>query len=254
MLPREASPFRFVAILSDIHGNIDALDAVLEDIAGWECEAIFCLGDVIGYGPEPAACVQRMMDAGAVGVCGNHEAMLLVADEIPLTRWRPTIERPLRIAREQLSEAQLDWIEHLPPDRRLASLDLSHASLSRPEYFQYVHEAEEAVDHFSAQPGFISFQGHTHVPGTWESRAGDVRFCAPLEIAVRLNPVHRYAVNVGSVGQPRDGDPRACYALYDPVERVLMHRRLDYDIERAVGRFKRAQLPAFNHERLAVGE
>ena len=256
-MPRTMSPTKlapsFFAIISDIHANIDALNAVLADIDQWPVQGTLCLGDIVGYGPEPATCVQRVIDTCAVSVFGNHETMLFFAEQFPPEELHRSVGDPIVLAAEQLAEAQMKWLRGIPLGARLDPMTLSHAALNSPGDFDYIDGRKEAVAHFSAQETFVSFQGHTHVPVIWEESGTDVRCFAPSENPVLLDKNNRYAVNVGSVGQPRDDDPRACYALYDFRNRLLIHRRVDYDIARAQARFQAAGLPAHNYRRLAKG-
>jgi len=246
----------FFAIISDIHANIDALEAVLADIRDFPVRGILCLGDIVGYGPEPAECVKQVMENCAASVLGNHEAMLLLADKILDEDWDEPIRNPLRIAKEQVGSKELGWLKDLPITVDLDPITLSHASLNEPTEFNYIHETTEAEAHFAAQGTFISFNGHTHVPSIWEENPETfgVRCLTPGGKPVRLDPSKRYSVNVGSVGQCRDGDPRSSYALYDYEQRLLLMRRVDYDIKKAQARFKKAGLPAHNATRLAEGE
>ena len=243
----------FFALLSDIHGNIDALDAVLDDVARHPCCGILCLGDVVGYGPEPARCVQRLMETCVVSVLGNHEAMLFLIGQLSADELGDTIGKPLELAARQLSPAQQQWLRARPITADLDPLTLSHASLFEPSAFHYIHSPEEARPHFAVQSTAISFHGHTHVPVIWETGNKGISCYRPLENPVQLDASNRYAINVGSVGQPRDGDPRAAYALYDFENRLLLHRRVDYDIPQAQARFKDAGLPARNALRLKKG-
>ena len=247
---------RFFAIFSDIHANIDALDAVLADIRDFPVRGILCLGDIVGYGPEPAACVKRVMDLCSVTVLGNHEAMLLLADKILDEDWEVPVRKPLQIAKEQVSKSELGWLRDLPITVDLDPITLSHASLNDPTEFNYIYETTEVEAHFAAQTTFIGFNGHTHVPGIWEENPETfgVRCLTPGDQPVRLDPLKRYCVNVGSVGQPRDGDSRASYALYDYEQHLLLMRRVKYDLKKAQARFKKAGLPAHNASRLGNGE
>jgi diadenosine tetraphosphatase ApaH/serine/threonine PP2A family protein phosphatase len=248
------NPSAFFAIISDIHANIDALDAVLADIEQWPCRGVLCLGDIVGYGPEPAACVQRVMDTCAVSVFGNHEAMLFLIDQFPTDELRSTVGIPITLAFDQVSEEQMKWLRNLPIAADLEPMTLSHAALNAPGNFHYIDDKDSAKAHFAVQTTFVSFQGHTHVPMTWEERDGVISCFNPSEKPVLLDAKSRYAVNVGSVGQPRDDDPNACYALYDYQSRTLLHRRVEYDIARAQARFKKAGLPAHNAKRIKKGQ
>jgi len=251
----KTNPPAFFALISDIHANIDALDAVLADIDQWPCRGILCLGDIVGYGPEPAACVQRVMDTCAISVFGNHEAMLFLADQFPPEEMLASVGDPITLAFEQVSEDQMKWLRGLPISADLDPMMLSHAALNDIGSFHYIHDKDEAKAHFAVQTTFVSFHGHTHVPVIWEEkRDGRIACFNPLDKPVHLDEGDRYAINVGSVGQPRDGDPRACYALYDYQNRLLLHRRVEYDIARTQARFKKVKLPARNASRLKKGQ
>jgi len=249
------SQYSFFAIFSDVHANIDALTAVLADIEQFRVKGMFCLGDTVGYGPELAMCVQRVMDTCAISVLGNHEAMLSIADKIADEDWDISIRQPLQLANEQLTKAQKSWLHAQPITADVDPITLSHASLNEPPGFNYIHDDTEAEAHFAAQTTFISFNGHTHVPSIWEENPETFacRLLKPSEQLTRLEAKKRYSVNVGSVGQPRDDDPRACYLLYDFEQRLLIHRRVPYDIAHAKARFEKAGLPARNGSRLAKG-
>ncbi len=254
LMPKPTSNPAFFALISDIHANIDALESVLTDIADFPVRGIFCLGDIVGYGPEPANCVQMVMETCAVSVVGNHEAMLFLCDEFPAASMGAIVGNPIKLAREQLDEKQMKWLHTLPLVADINPISLSHAALNAPENFDYIHDHAEAKSHFCAQSTFISFQGHTHVPVVWEENTGKVLAFNPCEKTVRLDENKRYAVNVGSVGQPRDNDPRASYVLYDPQNRLLLHRRVKYDIALAQTRFQHAKLPRENARRIKKGQ
>ncbi len=243
----------FFALISDIHANVDALEAVLDDIRQQPCRGILCLGDIVGYGPEPALCVQHVMESCAVSVLGNHEAMLFLLDKYAADEFGPTVGEPLALAARQLNRAQQEWLRGLALTAHLDPLTLSHASLFEPFSFHYLHDEEEVRPHFAVQTTAISFHGHTHVPAIWEKGKRRISCYQPMEKPVRLDESARYAINVGSVGQPRDEDSRACYALYDFENRLLLHRRVEYDIARAQARFREAGLPARNSVRLKSG-
>lgn len=244
-------PPSFVAVLSDIHSNIDALDAVLTDAAQWDCRAFVCLGDTIGYGPEPAACVERIREISAATVLGNHELMFVVREQ--LTHLPKSLEVPMCRAAEQLSAAQVEWLAELPFTAQYQGVTLSHGSLHDVAEFDYIFELEDAEAHFAAQSTQVSFHGHSHYPAVWERQVDEISSYVPSGSAVMLDAGDRYAINPGSVGQPRDGDPRAGYALYDPGARLLLHRRVEYDVERAMARFRAAGIPGQNARRLRRG-
>ena len=244
----------FFAVISDIHGNIDALDAVISDIGQWPVRGIFCLGDIVGYGTESAACVQKVMEVSAVSLIGNHEAMLFLAEQFPPEEFGASVGDPLALAYRQINDVQLRWLKSLPIVVEVQPITLCHASLDEPAAFHYIHVPEEAEANFASQTTFVSFHGHTHVPATWEKKIGKVSCFNPADTPVSLDEEGRYAINVGSVGQPRDGDTRSSYALYDYENHLLLHRRVEYDVNKAQARFKKTRLPAFNASRLGKGK
>jgi len=242
-----------VAFISDIHANLDALEAVLADIEEQRADTIICLGDVVGYGPEPAQCLRLIRQKCWAIVMGNHEAMMIQMDVKALGHMHPIVGKPLLLAHEQLTPAEISAVGALPLVTEYDPVVGVHASLVDPGRFAYVHAEGDAQEHFTFQSWHICFHGHTHVPVIWEQWGSRVFCYAQTERAVRFFPGHKYAVNVGSVGQPRDGNPLACYALYDTEEHLLRHRRVVYDIKKAQGRFRKARLPDDSRLRIEVG-
>lgn len=242
-----------LAIVSDIHSNIDALEAVLEDMKEFKPSALICLGDVVGYGPSAPDCVAIIREHAAQTILGNHEALLLGLDGEPVEAYQKTVAQPILIARKQLDSAQRDWIKNLSHTAEASGVGFVHASLDSPSSFYYIDSPEEACAHFEKQTHPVTFHGHTHVPVVWEMLEGKLACYEAPGKPVKLRPEAHYAINTGSVGQPRDGDPRASYSLYDPHARVLLNRRVAYDIARATRRFKEAGLPRHNASRLSDG-
>jgi len=246
-----------IAILSDIHGNIDALGAVLADVVGQRCFAIFGLGDIIGYGPEPAACVKLMREYAAINLMGNHEAMYLATRVCSDNRLAPEdlgdLRAALLLCAEQIEGGDADWIGGLPLAVPVSGMTLVHGSLHEPPTFGYILNRSLAKEHFAAQETRVSFYGHTHVPVIWQEERGKIAAYTPGDGRVRLDAGCRYAIGVGSVGQPRDDDPRACYVVYQPAADTVEFRRVAYDIGKAQARFKKAGLPDFDRQRLAEG-
>lgn len=247
-----------IAILSDIHGNIDALSAVLADVVEQRCFAIFCLGDTIGYGPEPAACVKLAREYAAINLMGNHEAMYLATRMCAENRLDPKelgdLRPALLLCGKQFNSEDSEWIGGLPLVVPVAGMTLVHGSLHEPPSFGYIINRSLAKEHFAAQETRISFYGHTHIPAIWQEDGGKIAAYTPGEGPVGLDVDFRYAIGVGSVGQPRDDDPRACYVVYHPAAERVEFRRVAYDVPRAQARFKKAGLPEFDAVRLAAGK
>lgn len=244
----------WVALLSDIHGNLDALEAVLEDMESFPIRSVFCLGDVVGYGPEPGACVRQIRNLATHTVMGNHEMMMLMLAWRTLNDLGSELTPSLRHALNQLTPEDIEWVSSLPIGVELESFAIVHSSFHQPAAFHYIQETDDAAACMVDQPHHLSFHGHTHVPVIWKKRGAGTLCLFPAETPVTLNPFERYCVNVGSVGQPRDGDPRAAYCLYHPVSHTLLHRRVPYDISWAQERFRQAGMRPFDIERIALGD
>lgn len=237
-----------IAVLSDIHANLPALDAVLAD-AG-EVDAVWHLGDVVGYGPEPDAVVARLREVGAEGVRGNHDAAACGGSEIDW--FNPDARRAMEWTRAAISPEAVAWLSALPERRLLEGVDLVHGSPREP-IWEYITTSGVALANMALLEGPMGLHGHTHVPVAWIEDGGHVELVraaskASLELGGR-----RALVNPGSVGQPRDGDPRASYAILDPVVGTVHWRRVAYDIESVQSTMRHAGLPASLSARLAVG-
>jgi predicted phosphodiesterase len=227
------------AILSDIHGNLAALEAVLEDIDKLNVDRIVCLGDIVGYGPEPRACLDKVMEFSFC-VLGNHDSSALFDPE----GFNFAAEQAIFWTRSQLeispdgpeaSRRRMEYLCSLPRIVREGSILFVHGSPRGPtnEYVfpEDIQNPKKLEKLFSMVP-HLCFQGHTHVPGVFTE---DCQFVRPHETGdgYRLDNVNvRLMINVGSVGQPRDLDPRSCFVVMD--EEKVVYRRVTYDIERTV--------------------
>lgn len=239
------------AVLSDIHGNLEALRAVLADALPL-ADGVLCLGDIVGYGADPAACIEIIAEGARAITAGNHEhgvAGLLDLD------W---FNRYARVAaewtRERLDDHQRAWLAALPLAAEVGDATLVHASPANPDEWEYLISA---ADGFAAFPSFatrLCFVGHSHVPGVWSlGSSGPEHLRGPAAATVDLERGRRYIVNVGSVGQPRDRDPRAAYALWDQEQGRIVVRRVTYDLAAAREKIVAAGLPQFLADRLASG-
>lgn len=244
------------AILSDIHGNLEALEAVLADIEKQSVEEIYCLGDVVGYGPNPRECIDRVMQFKLV-VLGNHDQGALFDPE----GFSSGAERAIFWTREQLelsSDGQQgakrwDFLAELPRVVREPNLLFVHGSARNPlnEYVfpEDIYNTKKLEKIF----GLIdrrAFQGHTHVPGVFTD---DYRFFHPSDIGYRYELTGGKAMfNVGSVGQPRDNDPRSCYAIL--TDDAVEYRRVEYPLEKTIEKiYAIPELDNFLGDRLRDG-
>jgi diadenosine tetraphosphatase ApaH/serine/threonine PP2A family protein phosphatase len=244
-----------IAILSDIHANAVAMEAVLDDMKSLGIKTALCLGDTVGYGPEPGPCVALVREHCVASVMGNHEAMLFVIPSFIDLPDDDAVSQSIILAEDQLDDGDaLPWAKGLPIAIDLDAFEIVHASLHDPPGFPYINEPATAAENFLAQKRPVSFHGHTHFPAVWErSETGKIRCYAPEEKSV-LDPDRMFAINPGSIGQPRDGDPRSSYMAYDYSTGTLLHRRVQYDIEKAARRFRKAGMAAFSRTRLRKGQ
>jgi diadenosine tetraphosphatase ApaH/serine/threonine PP2A family protein phosphatase len=237
-----------IAVLSDIHANLPALDAVLADAGA--VDAVWHLGDVVGYGPDPDGVVARLRSIGAEGVRGNHDAAACGGAEIDW--FNPDARRAMEWTRAAMAPETVDWLAALPERRVLAGVELVHGSPREP-IWEYVTSSGVALANLSLLEAPIGLHGHTHIPVAWVRDGDDVELVRASREASRELRGRRALVNPGSVGQPRDGDPRASYAILDPVAGIVRWRRVDYDIEAVQAAMLDAGLPASLSARLAVG-
>lgn len=239
-----------ILVLSDIHGNFPALQAVLEQ-AG-PVDQTWCLGDVVGYGPNPNECIQALRGReNLTCLLGNHDAAVLGA--IPLHTFNQDARLTVQWTRAVLTPENKSWLETLPEVKVKGKYTLVHGSPRNPvwEYLLDPNAAAVNFDHFDTSYCFV---GHTHLPIHFNFVAADkpARWSIPLpEQAVKLKP--RAILNPGSVGQPRDHDPRASYAILDTTKLLWVAQRASYDIETVQERILAASLPERHAIRLTEG-
>ncbi|MEK7824549.1 MAG: metallophosphoesterase family protein [Candidatus Eisenbacteria bacterium] len=238
------------AVVSDIHGNLEALEAVLADIARHQPASMVCLGDFVGYGASPNECIDRLRPMIEHAVVGNHD--LAAIGKLRLTYFNSNAAAAALWTETALTPDNRAYLAALPYSVRWRDTLLVHASPAEPENWHYVLSPVEARAEMDAFEEAVCFIGHSHYPGVFDRHEERVRYTRAPEI--RIEKGHRYLVNVASVGQPRDGDPRAGYLLYDDLERLLRHVRLEYDLAGAMKRIIDAGLPRFLAERLQWGE
>lgn len=241
-----------IALISDIHGNIDALEAVLADIERQEVDEIVCLGDIVGYGGAPAECLKLIRDRCPTTVMGNHDEYLAKGLENFVLSKR--IEAPLRHAIKSITTKEMEWLRSLPYTAGVHEFTVTHASLHQPEAFNYLQDDQTARLHFEEQKTPVCFFGHTHRPELILLQGKQIRWGQLHEGDVLLDRFHPCAINVGSVGQPRDDDHRAGYGIIDTEMGLFTLRRVAYDIDMAIQRIRKAGLPEENGLRLLKGE
>lgn len=202
--------------------------AVLKSIEERGVDRIICLGDIVGYGPDPAACVRMVRTVASASVLGNHDAMA-TAKGFPLDSLPDEISQPLIHAREELDESQSAWLENLPLVERGGGMEACHGSLDAPAMFTHIKGRREIERHFRNQGEGLSFFGHTHIPAIYH-RAPDGRLRSAKGTGeLTLSDPGIYAVGVGSVGFPRDEDSRPCWVEFNPESRTVTFHRVEAD-------------------------
>jgi predicted phosphodiesterase len=237
------------AIIADIHGNMEAFQTVLEDIKAQNCTHVACLGDVVGYGANPKECLDIVRGMNIPVVKGNHDEMCSIEEE--MEGFNPAAAEAVLWTRQQLTEDDKKWLRDLKFQRLVANFTIVHATLDVPQRWGYVFDKLAAAASFTYQTTSVCFFGHTHVPVAF-IRDSVVR--GGTYSKFKVEPGRKYFVNVGSIGQPRDNDPRAAYVVFDMAEGTIELRRLDYDIETAQKKILDAGLPPRLAERLAHGK
>jgi len=237
-------------IISDIHANLVAFETVLEH-AG-EVDAVWCLGDVVGYGPNPNECIALLKEQpNMVSIMGNHDAAAI--DELELNTFNPEARRSIEWMREILEPECFEFLGSRPRQLVMEGVTLVHGSPRQPIY-EYLLDTRAATENFEYFTTDFCFIGHTHLPVLFYMEPGDYLAgltIPPIQQKTKLKP--RAIINPGSVGQPRDRDPRAAYALYDSEEITWHYRRVEYEITATQERMQKADLPERHILRLEGG-
>lgn len=236
------------AIVSDIHANLEAFEAVLADAQDNKCTHFVCLGDVVGYNANPHECVDRIRELGCPIVKGNHDEQASLVESS--RDFNEMAEAAIQWTRDNLTAEDKDLLRELKLQRQVRDFTIVHATLDTPAQWGYVFNNLDAAASFAFQHTPVCFFGHTHVPMAFIRDEGVQR---QLIDKLRIDPQKKYFINVGSVGQPRDGDPRAAYCIYDVESNVVELRRVRYDFGPTQKKIIDGGLPPMLAERLALG-
>jgi diadenosine tetraphosphatase ApaH/serine/threonine PP2A family protein phosphatase len=253
-----------VLIVSDIHANLAAFDAVLRDAAArGPIDVVWNLGDCVGYGPQPVECIARLRELRALMVAGNHERAATGA--ISTADFNPNAAAAAAWTRDQLGEEEVSYLDALPEVTRAKvgqdagqdpEFTLVHGTLREP-IWEYLHSHDAAIGHLRLQETALGLVGHTHVPMLVLEDEAAAQGCELYHLAdgeaVELTAGRKMVINPGSVGQPRDRDPRAAYAMYDTERAVVTLHRVEYDIGATQALMEAAGLPRWLIERLSAG-
>ncbi len=237
------------AVIADIHANLEALDVVLNDAKEQKCTHYCCLGDVVGYNANPKECLDIVRGMGMPCVKGNHDEYCSTDED--LEGFNPHAAEAVNWTRRQLRPEDRLWLRELKYVRLVASFSIVHATLDGPQRWGYVFDKLAAAASFTYQNTSVCFFGHTHVPVAF---VRDSMVRGGTYSKFKVEPGKKYFVNVGAVGQPRDGNPKAGYVVYDMDEGTIELRRLDYDIPTAQRKIMEAGLPQRLADRLALGK
>ncbi|MCX7911136.1 MAG: metallophosphatase family protein, partial [Endomicrobia bacterium] len=216
-----------IAIISDIHSNFEALNAVIDDFKNYSITEIFCCGDIVGYGPNPNECIEILKNKNILSVIGNHDAAII--DEVNLDWFNKDAKEAILINKKIISQENLKYIKTLPRYIIKNELLLVHGSPRDPiyEYLLTPNFLEINIKHMKQK---ICFCGHTHIPLIY-SKSSDEKskiYYPKNNFSIKLEKDKKYIINVGSIGQPRDLDNKACYVIFDDENYILHFKRIDY--------------------------
>jgi predicted phosphodiesterase len=237
------------AILGDIHANLEALQAVLLDAERQGVTHYACSGDMVGYNADPRACLKLVRDLNCEVVQGNHD--YYAGHNESMEFFTPMAQRSIYWTRKQLTRPDRKYLRELPMMRDIETFTTVHSSLCNPERWNYIFKSKAADASFRNQFSNVCFFGHTHVPLAFISNG--VKTEQGYYGTVQIQPGFKYLFNVGSVGQPRDRNPNAAYAIYDLEEQRVHLRRVEYDIAATQRKVRKAGLPFRNALRLGYG-
>jgi predicted phosphodiesterase len=238
--------------MADIHANLAALAAVLKDIdEKGDIDEIWCLGDIVGYGPEPTECIRLMQERKIVCISGNHD--MGVTGQLELDFFNPAAAQACRWTAEKLNPVDIRYLADLPKTLKKGQFTLVHGSPREPstEYILTAAIAERNFEYFDTQYCLV---GHTHIPEAYKKEAAAA---APVNLVAEIGLVmieHRIIINPGAVGQPRDGDPRASYGIYDSEGQMFRLHRIEYDIRATQDKMVAVGLPIQLVARLQEGK
>lgn len=237
------------AILGDIHANLEALQAVLRDAEQQGVTHYACTGDVVGYNADPKACLKLIRGLKCKVVQGNHDYYAGCNESMEL--FTPMAQQSIYWTRRQLTLLERKYLRELPMVADIETFTMVHSSLSNPNRWNYIFKRNAAESSFRNQFANVCFFGHTHVPLAFvnDGETIDKGFYDTLKIQSGF----KYLINVGSVGQPRDRNPQAAYAIYDLDQESVTMRRIDYDIPATQKKIRDAGLPFRNALRLSMG-
>lgn len=237
-------------IFSDIHSNLEALEAVIEAYKKEGIDKYLCVGDIVGYAANPRECIEKVKMLAMITVAGNHDWASV--DLFSMDYFNPLAKEAIIWTQRNLDDQGRYFLEGPKLIYKNEDLTMVHGTLDEPQDFNYMTDGYTASKTFELLEINICFVGHTHVPGTFiKSENGRIQYQAESNSDIKEG--NKYIINVGSVGQPRDGDPRAAYCIYDTDKKNIQIKRVNYDTQAARKKIIAEGLPGFFGERLIIG-
>lgn len=236
------------ALISDIHGNLEALTTVMKAIEEFAPDRLICLGDVVGYGANPEECAAIVREKADICLMGNHEAAVI--GNLDISYFTPYARDAALWTREHITEETMHWAAELPLAGRIDTFTVVHGSLYQPEMFNYVQTIADAEYNFSAMETPLLFLGHSHQPLAFFNTEPMTYTLGP---EIELDHSEKTIVNIGSVGQPRDENPNSAFAIFDSTKNTVTIHRVAYDVETAAQKILASGLPEALAMRLAAG-
>jgi len=239
------------AIISDIHSNLEALQAVLDDIEQEQVDQVVCLGDVVGYGPNPNECLELVRQHSEIIITGNHDFACIETSELYYFNKyaKEAIEWTLTV----ITNENLQYLSDLPFDAKIDDYYLVHSNPLDPQSWDYILSRDDARSNFPEFEEQICFIGHSHHPIIYieDQDGGDLT--SSRDNRIQIEEGRRYIINVGSVGQPRDGNPDAAYGIIDTMNQHYELKRVSYNVHQTYQKMIAVHLPQFLADRLLIG-
>jgi len=238
------------AIFSDVHSNLEAWEAVLGAYKKEAIDCYICAGDIVGYATNPHECIRIIKEISHISVAGNHDWASVGL--FSLDYLNSLAKKAVIWTKERLTDEEKDYLSSLKPVFMNDDLALVHGSLNSPEEFLYITDVKSAEECFRFLRNQVCFVGHLHISGVFiKDKMGRI-FYKQFSY-LKIEKENKYIINVGSVGQPRDGNRQACYCIYDTAKNEVWIKRIDYDIKSAYNKIIEAGLPLFLAQRLYLG-
>ncbi|MFN7181550.1 MAG: metallophosphoesterase family protein [Planctomycetota bacterium] len=240
-----------VAVLGDIHSNLPALEQVLKSVRQEKVDKIYCTGDIVGYGPYPAECIEIIQDNNINCVAGNHD--FAVIDMVNTSFFTDSAKEVIEYTKSELSDSDKEFLENLPLYISDNGLNIVHSSFSHPELFEYIIEPNDIIECFMNLGSQIGFFGHTHFFIIYLKKSEDINDYVEISENILHFNEEKLLINSGTVGQPRDGNVDSGYLLLDTDKKVVFIKRIPYDYRKTIEEMKRKNFPLKLTERLLVG-